>query len=174
MHKCDPGWNISRLRYFNPVGAHASGEIGEDPNGIPENLMPYVCQVAVGKHDGVRVWGDDYDTPDGTGVRDYIHVTDLAKGHLAALENLETSPGLMFHNLGTGNGYSVFEVVEAFSQASGQEIAYDIMARRTGDIAKVWADTSLAGQELGWKAERGLEEMCRDAWRWQQKYPDGY
>ena len=174
LHRCDPEWNISILRYFNPVGAHASGEIGEDPNGVPDNLMPYVCQVAVGTHDRVRVWGDDYDTHDGTGVRDYLHVTDLAIGHLAALEKLEANPGLMFHNLGTGNGYSVLEVVEAFSKASGQDIAYEIMARRAGDIAAVWADTNLAEMELGWKAERDLGDMCRDAWGWQQKYPNGY
>lgn len=174
LHRCDPEWNISILRYFNPVGAHASGEIGEDPNGIPDNLMPYMCQVAVGKQDKLRVWGNDYNTPDGTGVRDYLHVTDLAIGHLAALKKLETSPGLMFHNLGTGNGYSVLEVVEAFSKAHGQAITYEIMARRAGDIAAAWADTRLAEQEPGWTAKRTLEEMCRDAWRWQRKYPSGY
>lgn len=174
LHQCDSEWNISILRYFNPAGAHASGEIGEDPNGIPDNLMPYVCQVAVGKQDRLRVWGNDYPTPDGTGIRDYLHVTDLAIGHLAALGKLETNPGLIFHNLGTGNGYSVLEVVEAFSKASGQDVAYEIMGRRAGDIAEVWADTRLAEQELGWKAERGLVDMCVDAWRWQQKHPGGY
>jgi UDP-glucose 4-epimerase len=174
LHQCDPEWNISILRYFNPVGAHASGEIGEDPNGIPDNLMPYVCQVADGKQDRLRVWGDDYDTPDGTGIRDYLHVTDLAIGHLAALEKLESNPGLMFHNLGTGNGYSVLEMVEAFRKVSGRKIPYDIMARRVGDIAAAWADTSLAEQDLGWRAERSLEDMCADAWRWQRKYPGGF
>ncbi len=174
LHDNDPDWNISLLRYFNPVGAHASGEIGEDPTGIPENLMPYVCQVAAGKRDSLRVWGNDYATPDGTGVRDYLHVTDLAIGHLVALEKLETNPGLMIHNLGTGKGYSVLNVVEAFSKSAGQKIAYEIMPRRAGDIAETWADATLAEQELGWKAERGLEEMCGDAWRWQQSYPDGY
>lgn len=174
LQQCDPEWNISILRYFNPVGAHASGEIGEDPNGIPDNLMPYVCQVAVGKRDRLRVWGDDYDTTDGTGVRDYLHVTDLAIGHLAALEKLATNPGLMIHNLGTGNGYSVLDVVKAFSQASGQKIPYEIMARRAGDIAKTWADAQLARKELHWTAKRGLEEMCADAWGWQQKYPNGF
>lgn len=174
LHHCDPGWNISILRYFNPVGAHSSGEIGEDPNGTPDNLMPYVCQVAVGKQKKLRVWGDDYDTVDGTGVRDYLHVSDLAIGHLAALKQLESSPGLMFHNLGTGNGYSVLEVVEAFRKASGQLIEYDIMPRRDGDIAESWADARLAEKELGWKAERSIEEMCADAWRWQNKYPAGY
>lgn len=172
--RCDPEWNISILRYFNPIGAHASGEIGEDPNSIPDNLMPYICQVALGKQDRLRIWGDDFPTIDGTGVRDYVHVTDLAIGHLAALEKLKIGPGLMVHNLGTGNGYSVLEVVEAFKQASGQNIAFEIMARRAGDIAEAWADASLAKEELGWKAERDLEEMCRDAWRWQQMYPDGY
>jgi len=174
LHKCDPGWNISILRYFNPVGAHASGEIGEDPNGIPDNLMPYVCQVAVGKQKKLRVWGDDYATVDGTGVRDYLHVSDLAIGHLAALKKLESNPGLMFHNLGTGNGYSVLEVVEAFRKASGQLIEYDIMPRRAGDIAETWADARLAEQELGWKTTRGLKEICEDAWRWQKMYPSGY
>jgi UDP-glucose 4-epimerase len=174
LHRCDPEWNISILRYFNPVGAHTSGEIGEDPNGIPENLMPFVCQVAVGKRDRLRVWGDDYDTPDGTGIRDYLHVTDLAIGHLVALEKLAESPGLTIHNLGTGKGYSVLEVVEAFRKASGQAIPYDIMPRRAGDIAETYADVRLVEQELGWKAERGLEEMCIDAWRWQQKNPKGF
>ncbi|MCW8924739.1 MAG: UDP-glucose 4-epimerase GalE [Xanthomonadales bacterium] len=174
LHQCNPDWNISILRYFNPVGAHASGEIGEDPHGVPENLMPYVCQVAVGKHDRVRVWGNDYDTPDGTGVRDYLHVSDLATGHLSALNKLDSNPGLMFHNLGTGNGYSVLDVIEAFRSASGQDINYEIMPRRPGDIAAVWADTSLAEKELGWKAERGLEEMCRDAWSWQKNHLNGF
>ena len=174
LHHCDPGWNISILRYFNPVGAHSSGEIGEDPNGIPDNLMPYVCQVAVGKQDRLRVWGNDYPTTDGTGIRDYLHVTDLATGHIAALKKLDSNPGLMFHNLGTGNGYSVLEVVNAFIKASRQPIPYEIKPRRAGDIAETWANATLAEQELGWKAERGLEVMCGDAWRWQQKHPRGY
>ena len=174
LNQCDPEWSISILRYFNPVGAHASGEIGEDPSGIPDNLMPYVCQVAVGKQDRLRVWGNDYDTPDGTGVRDYLHVTDLAIGHLAALGKLESKPGLMFHNLGTGNGFSVLEMVEAFKKVSGKAIPYKVLPRRSGDIAKTWADASLAERELGWSAERGLEEMCLDAWRWQQKFPNGF
>lgn len=174
LYQCDPTWNISILRYFNPVGAHASGEIGEDPSGIPDNLMPYVCQVAVGKLDRLRVWGNDYDTPDGTGVRDYLHVTDLAIGHLAALDKLETNPGIMFHNLGTGQGYSVLQVVEAFRKVSGQAIPYEIMAPRAGDIAKTWADASLAEQDLGWKTERDLEKMCEDGWKWQQRFPGGF
>ena len=174
LHHNDPEWNISLLRYFNPVGAHVSGEIGEDPHGVPDNLMPYICQVAVGKHEELRVWGNDYPTPDGTGIRDYLHVTDLAIGHLAALNKLESSPGLIIHNLGTGKGCSVLEVVEAFSQASGREIPYTILPRRAGDIAETWADAKLAEQELGWKTERDLEDMCSDAWRWQKKYPGGY
>ncbi len=169
-----PDWNISILRYFNPVGAHPSGEIGEDPNGVPENLMPYVCQVAAGKRKRLRVWGNDYPTRDGTGVRDYLHVCDLAKGHLAALEKLRSGTGLMIHNFGTGHGCSVLEVVEAFRRASGRDIPYDIMPRRPGDIAETWADAAKAERELGWRAGRGLDDMCRDAWRWQQKHPDGY
>ncbi len=170
----DPAWNISILRYFNPVGAHPSGEIGEDPNGVPDNLMPYVCQVAAGKQAKLRVWGNDYPTRDGTGVRDYLHVSDLATGHLAALDKLQSNPGLMIHNLGTGQGYSVLEVVEAFRRASGQGIPYDILARRPGDIAETYADAHLAETDLGWKADRGLDEMCRDAWQWQRKYPEGF
>jgi len=174
LQSCKPDWNISILRYFNPVGAHPSGEIGEDPNGIPENLMPYVCQVAAGKRERLRVWGDDYPTRDGTGVRDYLHVCDLARGHLAALDKLRSGAGLMIHNLGTGRGYSVLEVVAAFAGASGRDIPYDIMPRRPGDIAETWADAGRAERELGWRAERGLDEMCRDAWRWQQRHPQGY
>lgn len=174
LHQYDPEWNISILRYFNPVGAHSSGEIGEDSNGIPDNLMPYVCQVAAGNQDSLRVWGNDYPTPDGTGIRDYLHVTDLAIGHTATLKKLESNPGLIFHNLGTGNGYSVLEVVEAFRMASGQAIPYEIKPRRAGDIAEIWADSGLAERELGWRAERGMEEMCKDAWRWQKKFPGGY
>lgn len=174
LHQCDSSWNISILRYFNPVGAHASGEIGEDPGGIPDNLMPYICQVAIGNREELRIWGNDYDTHDGTGVRDYLHVTDLAKGHLAALDKLATNPGLMIHNLGTGNGYSVLEVIEAFRTASGRDIAHQFKPRRPGDVAAVWADTNLAEKELGWKSERDLGEMCASAWNWQRKYPSGY
>ena len=174
LHGCDPAWNISILRYFNPVGAHPSGEIGEDPDGIPDALMPYVCQVAVGRHARVRVWGNDYDTHDGTGVRDYLHVTDLAAGHLAALTKLESDPGLMIHNLGTGTGYSVIDVINAFSKVSGQDIPYEIKPRRGGDIAEIWADARLAEKELSWKAKRDIEEMCQDAWNWQQKHPNGH
>jgi UDP-glucose 4-epimerase len=169
-----PDWNISILRYFNPVGAHPSGRIGEDPNGVPENLLPYVSQVAVGRRDYLRVWGDQYPTVDGTGVRDYIHVCDLARGHLAALRALENGPGLITHNLGTGQGHSVLQVVQAFEAATGVEIPYRIEAARPGDIAENYADPSRAERELGWKARRSLEEMCADAWRWQQSNPDGY
>jgi UDP-glucose 4-epimerase len=169
-----PDWNISLLRYFNPVGAHASGLIGEDPNGIPDNLMPYIQQVAVGRRDFLRVWGDDYPTHDGTGVRDYIHVTDLAIGHLHALGKLEEGPGLITHNLGTGQGHSVLDVVKAFEAATGLEIPCQVMPRRPGDIAETWADPTRASEELGWRAERDLETMCADAWRWQQGNPDGF
>ena len=167
-------WNISILRYFNPVGAHKSGEIGEDPLGIPNNLMPYITKVAVGELEQLPVFGDDYDTPDGTCLRDYIHVVDLAKGHIAALKKLEENPGLVIHNLGTGQGYSVLDVINAFEKASGQEVNYRITDRRAGDAPAVYSDPSKAEQELGWKAELGLEEMCQDAWRWQQKNPQGY
>ncbi len=170
----DPTWNIALLRYFNPVGAHESGRIGEDPNGIPNNLMPYVSQVAVGKLPQLSVFGDDYDTPDGTGVRDYIHVVDLAIGHLRAIEKLKQSPGVVTYNLGTGQGYSVLDMVKAFEKASGRKVAYTIAPRRAGDIAKCYADPSLAAQELSWKAERGIEEMCVDTWRWQSQNPNGY
>ena len=168
------GWNISLLRYFNPVGAHESGLIGEDPNGIPDNLMPYVQQTAVGRHAFLRVWGNDYPTHDGTGVRDYIHVVDLAMGHLHALKKLEEHPGLITHNLGTGQGSSVLEVVKAFEAATGVQIPYQVLPRRPGDIAETWADPAKAEQELGWKAERDLQTMCRDAWNWQQKNPEGF
>lgn len=174
VHANNSAWNVSILRYFNPVGAHPSGEIGEDPQGVPDNLMPYVCQVAVGKREVLRVWGDDYDTRDGTGVRDYLHVCDLADGHVKALQKLQDKPGLMIHNLGTGEGKSVLEIVTAFRKASGQAIPYEVMARRPGDIAQTWADPQLAEQELGWKAHRSLEQICKDAWNWQQKYPDGF
>jgi len=168
-------WRVSVLRYFNPIGAHDSGLIGEDPQGIPNNLLPFVAQVAVGKLDKLRVFGDDYPTPDGTGVRDYIHVVDLAKGHVRALTKLVASPpGSSTYNLGTGNGYSVLEVVSAFEQASGKKIAYDVAERRAGDIAECYADPSLAAKKLGWKAEFGLMRMVEDAWRWQSQNPRGY
>ena len=170
----DPDWNISILRYFNPVGAHPSGEIGEDPLGIPNNLMPYITQVAVGELKELAVFGDDYDTPDGTCVRDYIHVVDLAKGHLNALGKLEENPGLIIHNLGTGQGYSVLDVIKGFEKATGKSIPYRIVERRAGDAPAVYDDPALAEKELGWKAELSLEDMCRDAWNWQQKNPRGY
>jgi UDP-glucose 4-epimerase len=174
LYVSDDRWNIALLRYFNPVGAHESGRIGEDPNDIPNNLMPYISQVAVGKLDELSVFGGDYDTPDGTGVRDYIHVVDLAIGHLKALEKLETNPGVITYNLGTGQGYSVLDVVKAFEKASGQEVPYKITDRRPGDAASCYADPTKAEQELNWKAERSLEDMCRDAWRWQSQNPEGY
>ncbi|MCD8010425.1 MAG: UDP-glucose 4-epimerase GalE [Lachnospiraceae bacterium] len=171
----DDTWNIMLLRYFNPIGAHRSGRIGEDPKGIPNNLLPYVAQVAIGKLPKLRVFGNDYDTPDGTGVRDYIHVVDLARGHVKAIEKLaQEQHGIHVYNLGTGIGYSVLDVVKSFEKACGHEIPYEIQARRPGDIATCYADPSLAERELGWKAERGIEEMCEDAWRWQTQNPDGY
>ena len=170
----DAEWDISILRYFNPVGAHRSGQIGEDPNGTPNNLMPYISQVAVGKLEKLFVYGNDYETRDGTGVRDYIHVVDLAQGHLKALDHLMTQPGLVTVNLGTGQGYSVLEMVKAFESASGQTVAYEIVHRRAGDIAACYADTQKAFEVLGWKAAKGLKEMCDDAWRWQSKNPQGY
>jgi UDP-glucose 4-epimerase len=170
----NPSWNISILRYFNPVGAHESGDIGEDPLGIPNNLMPYITQVAVGARKELPVFGNDYDTPDGTCIRDYIHVVDLAKGHIAALRNLEENPGLVVHNLGTGQGYSVLDVIHAFEKASGQRIKYRIAGRRPGDAPAVYSNPSKAKRELGWTAERGIEDMCRDAWNWQRKHPRGY
>jgi UDP-glucose 4-epimerase len=170
----DPGWQIALLRYFNPVGAHESGLIGEDPSGIPNNLLPYITQVAVGKLPELAVFGNDYPTPDGTGVRDYIHVMDLAEGHLQALQALQTLTGAHIWNLGTGQGYSVLEMVRAFEAASGCRIPYQIAPRRSGDIATCYADASKAARELGWKASRGLPEMMLDAWRWQQRNPDGY
>lgn len=170
----DPRWSIGLLRYFNPVGAHPSGEIGEDPRGIPNNLLPYVAQVAVGRRERLAVYGDDYATPDGTGVRDYIHVMDLAAGHLCALDALKNREGVHTWNLGTGRGHSVLEVVEAFERASGRAVAYRIEPRRAGDVAACWADASLAERELGWRAERGLEEMMADTWRWQRQNPQGY
>jgi len=174
LHGADPTWNIALLRYFNPVGAHPSGRIGEDPNGIPNNLMPYVSQVAVGKLKHLAVFGADYPTPDGTGVRDYIHVVDLAQGHLAALAKLQACPGVVTYNLGTGQGYSVLEMVAAFAAVSGRQIPYHIAPRRPGDIATCFADPSLARTDLGWQANLGIEEMCRDAWRWQSTNPNGY
>jgi UDP-glucose 4-epimerase len=174
LHQSDPAWNVALLRYFNPVGAHASGRIGEDPNGIPNNLMPYVSQVAVGKLPRLRVFGDDYDTPDGTGVRDYIHVVDLARGHLKALEKLTSRPGVVTYNLGTGRGCSVLEMVRTFEELSGRAVPYEIVERRPGDVATCYADPSLAKRELGWVAACGVREMVRDAWRWQSENPNGY
>jgi len=164
----EPDWRIARLRYFNPVGAHASGLIGEDPCGIPNNLMPYIAQVAAGKRDSLNVWGNDYPTPDGTGVRDYIHVVDLAEGHVAALDYLERMGGMLTVNLGTGRGYSVLDMVKSFERASGRPIPYNFAARRPGDIASCWADPSLAARLIGWRAKRDVDQMCADAWRWQQ------
>ncbi len=174
LHQANEQWNIALLRYFNPVGAHESGMIGEDPSGIPNNLMPYVTQVAVGKLEYLNVFGDDYPTHDGTGVRDYIHVVDLAIGHLKALEKLSDNPGVFVCNLGTGSGSSVLDVIKAFEKASGISIPYKIAPRRPGDAAVCYADPSRAKRELGWKAERNLEDMCRDAWRWQSQNPEGY
>ncbi len=170
----DPRWSVTLLRYFNPVGAHPSGLIGEDPQGIPNNLTPFVTQVAVGRRAAVQVFGADYPTRDGTGVRDYIHVQDLAEGHVAALEHSVTRPGTHVFNLGTGRGSTVLEVIEAFREASGREIAYQIAERRAGDVAECWADPSLAQDVLGWRAQKSLAEMARDAWRWQSTNPDGY
>lgn len=174
LQKADPKWNVILLRYFNPVGAHESGRIGEDPKGIPNNLMPYISQVAVGKLEKLGVFGNDYDTPDGTGVRDYIHVVDLAIGHVKAIDYILTNPGLDVINLGTGVGYSVLDMVKAFSKACGKDIPYEIKPRRLGDVAMCYADPAKAARVLGWKAERGLDEMCADSWRWQSQNPNGY
>ncbi|MEL7145075.1 MAG: UDP-glucose 4-epimerase GalE [Bacteroidota bacterium] len=174
LHIADPNWNIALLRYFNPVGAHPSGRIGEDPNGIPNNLMPFVAQVAVGKRERLSVFGNDYPTPDGTGVRDYIHVVDLAKGHLKAIEKLSERPGLVAYNLGTGIGCSVLDMVKAFEKASGKEVPYQLVDRRPGDVASCYADPGKAEKELGWKAELDIEKMCEDAWRWQSLNPTGF
>jgi UDP-glucose 4-epimerase len=175
LGKADARWNIALLRYFNPVGAHRSGQIGEDPNGIPNNLMPYVTQVAVGKLEQLSVYGDDYATPDGTGVRDYIHVVDLANGHLKALDKLaNTAGGVVAYNLGTGQGYSVLDMIKAFEKASGKTVKYRIVGRRPGDVATCYADPAFAAHELQWRAERGVEEMARDAWLWQSQNPNGY
>lgn len=167
LHRADPSWQIALLRYFNPVGAHESGLIGEEPNGIPNNLVPYIAQVADGRREKLSVYGGDYPTPDGTGLRDYIHVVDLALGHLATLAKLAQGPGIVTYNLGTGRGNSVLEMVRAFEQASGRPVPYQIVARRSGDIAACYADASLAQRELGWKAERDIAQMCVDSWRWQ-------
>jgi UDP-glucose 4-epimerase len=174
LYRADPSWNIALLRYFNPVGAHPSGRIGEDPNGIPNNLFPYITQVAVGKLPKLKIFGGDYPTPDGTGVRDYIHVVDLAVGHLKALEKLAGKTGCVAYNLGTGRGNSVLEAVQAFERASGRTIPYDIVARRPGDAATCYCDPAKALRELGWKTERDLDAMCADAWRWQSMNPDGF
>ena len=174
IQKADSQWNVILLRYFNPIGAHKSGKIGENPNGIPNNLMPYVTQVAVGKLKCLGVFGDDYDTPDGTGVRDYIHVVDLALGHVRSIEKLKENPGLKIYNLGTGTGYSVLDIVKNFEAATGVAVPYEIKPRRAGDIATNYADATLAKEELGWVAERGIREMCEDAWRWQKNNPNGY
>ena len=170
----DDSWHIALLRYFNPVGADKTGLIGEDPNGTPNNIMPYISQVAIGKLEKLSVFGDDYDTADGTGVRDYIHVVDLAKGHVKALEALRVKAQVLTVNLGTGNGYSVLEMVKAFEKASGKKVPYQIVDRRTGDIAKCYADPTYAAEKLGWKAELKLDEMCEDVWHWQSQNPDGY
>lgn len=175
LHTADPEWSVILLRYFNPVGAHKSGLIGEDPAGIPNNLTPYITQVAVGKLKEVGVFGNDYDTPDGTGVRDYIHVVDLAIGHVKALDKMAQSDAdVRIYNLGTGKGFSVLQMIEAFSKACGKEIPYVIKPRRPGDIAECYADAALAKEELGWEAERGIDEMCEDSWRWQSNNPNGY
>ena len=168
LYKADAGWNTAILRYFNPIGAHASGKIGEDPSGIPNNLMPYITQVAIGKRECLSVFGDDYDTHDGTGVRDYIHVVDLAKAHLAALAWLEKTPGLDVFNIGTGHGYSVLDIVKAYEAATGKKINYKIAPRRPGDVVAIWADTRLANEELGWKAVRSIEETLASAWAWEK------
>ena len=174
IQHADPEWNVVLLRYFNPIGAHASGLIGENPNGIPNNLMPYITQVAVGKLPELSVFGDDYPTKDGTGVRDYIHVVDLARGHVKALAKLSPGSGLNIYNLGTGTGYSVLEIVRTFEEVTGEKIPYVIRGRRAGDIAENYASPEKAERELGWKAEYGIREMCADSWRWQKNNPDGY
>ncbi len=174
IHVADESWNVALLRYFNPVGAHVSGRIGEDPHGIPNNLMPYIAQVAVGKLEKLTVFGNDYQTKDGTGVRDYIHVVDLAAGHVKAIEKLAEKPGVVTYNLGTGQGYSVLDMVEAFKKASGRDVPFVIAGRRAGDIAACYADPAKALSELGWKAEKGIREMCEDSWRWQMQNPEGY
>ena len=174
IYKSDNEWNIAILRYFNPIGAHESGRIGENPNGIPNNLLPYIAKVAAGQLECVNVFGDDYDTPDGTGVRDYIHISDLAEGHIKALQKLSEHPGLVTYNLGTGVGYSVLEIIKSFEKACGKKIPYKIAPRRAGDIDMCYADPLKAKEELGWEAARGIDKMCEDAWRWQIQNPNGY
>jgi UDP-glucose 4-epimerase len=174
LHAADPSWRIARLRYFNPVGAHESGDIGEDPSDIPNNLLPYITQVAVGRRPVLSIFGDDYPTPDGTGVRDYIHVMDLADGHLKALEAIAKQPGLHTWNLGTGRGYSVLELVNTFERVTKRAVPYQVVARRQGDVARCWADPAKAHTELNWQCQRGLDDILRDAWRWQEKNPNGY
>ena len=174
LQRSDPAWNVVILRYFNPIGAHESGIIGEDPAGIPNNLVPFVAQVAVGRREKLSIFGGDYPTVDGTGVRDYIHVVDLAVGHVKAIDKLASHPGLVVYNLGTGTGYSVLQVVAAFEAASGRTIPYEIKPRRPGDIAACWADPAKAKAELGWVAQRDLRVMCEDSWRWQSLNPNGY
>lgn len=174
LQKSDPEWKVVLLRYFNPIGAHKSGKIGEDPQGIPNNLLPYIAQVAVGKLDYLSVFGDDYDTVDGTGVRDYIHVVDLAKGHVLAVDKIDKLKGVSIFNLATGKGYSVLEVLKAFEKACGKKISYKIVQRREGDIAKCFADASKAYKILDWKAEKDIDQMCEDSWRWQSQNPNGY
>lgn len=174
LHTADSSWNVLLLRYFNPIGAHKSGLIGENPNGIPNNLMPYITQVAIGKLPYLHVFGNDYDTPDGTGVRDYIHVVDLAKGHVCAIKKIEENPGLDIYNLGTGHGYSVLDIVKNFEAATGKEIPYKIEARREGDIATCYCDASKAEREMGWKAQYDIKDMCEDSWRWQSMNPNGF
>ncbi len=174
LHVSDPEWSVVLLRYFNPIGAHKAGVIGEDPKGIPNNLVPYIAQVAVGKLERLGVFGNDYDTPDGTGVRDYIHVVDLAKGHVKAMKKFDDEPQVRIYNLGTGKGYSVLQVLHAFEKACGKTLPYEIKPRRAGDIAQCYADPSKAKKELGWEAQYGIEEMCADSWRWQSMNPNGY
>ena len=174
MSKAEKDWSVVLLRYFNPIGAHPSGRMGEDPRGIPNNLMPYITQVAVGRREKLSVYGNDYPTHDGTGVRDYIHVVDLAKGHVCALSAIEKKCGLAVYNLGTGQGYSVLDLVHAFEKATGVKVPYAIKPRRSGDVAECWSDPSKAARELGWKAQYGIEDMCEDAWRWQKNNPNGY
>jgi UDP-glucose 4-epimerase len=172
--KADPEWSVVLLRYFNPVGAHKSGKIGEHPNGIPNNLMPFISQTAIGKRKQLSVFGNDYDTPDGTGVRDYIHVVDLARGHVAAVRYALANPGCDVFNLGTGTGYSVLDMVKAINEANGLDLPYKIVDRRPGDLATCYADPTKSAEKLGWKAERNLQDMCRDSWRWQSSNPKGY
>jgi UDP-glucose 4-epimerase len=174
LYKADKEWNIAILRYFNPIGAHESGEIGEDPNGIPNNLVPYIAKVASGELEEIKVFGNDYDTPDGTGIRDYIHVVDLALGHIKAIEKLNTKPGLVTYNLGTGTGYSVLDIITNYEKACHKKLKYTVTERRPGDIAVSYADPTRAFHELGWKAERGIDKMCEDSYRWQSKNPKGY